>query len=158
MKLSDLKENEINPRKIEREQLDRLKESIERDPEFLTMRPIVIEADGTILAGNQRYAALKELGRDEIPDEWVLRCPADLSEEKRKRFILIDNSPDGMSGDWKLNKLLESFADIDLGALGFDLEAMGEAIDTVKTDTIEVEEEEKKVCTCPKCNHEFEIN
>ena len=37
-----------------------------------------------------RFKALKELGYEEVPDEWVKRCVG-LTEEERKRLIVIDN-------------------------------------------------------------------
>jgi hypothetical protein len=66
VKLSEIKQNERNPRKISPGALDRLKRSIERDPEFMRLRPIVVDGDGMILGGNQRYAAIKALGMAEF--------------------------------------------------------------------------------------------
>ena len=66
MKLSKLKLHPTNPRKIDPGALDKLKESIQRDPEFMVLRPIVYDADGTILGGNQRYRACKALGMKEV--------------------------------------------------------------------------------------------
>jgi hypothetical protein len=118
-KLSDLKINKRNPRQINEPQLKKLCESIKRDPQFMALRPIVVDETGVILGGNQRYKACLELGMVEVPDEWVV-CAKDLTPEQQKRFIVVDNAPPGMAGDWDMDELEMSFSDIDLPGLGFD--------------------------------------
>jgi hypothetical protein len=118
MRIDDIRPLDNNPRKIGRAEMKRLKESIERDPEFMTLRPIVVDADGVILGGNQRWKACKALHMTELPDGWVVRA-TDLTDEQRRRFVLVDNAPGGMAGDWDLDVLKESFSDlvIDLGVI-----------------------------------------
>ena len=41
--------------------------------------------------------------RTEVPDNWVRSC-ADLSQEQKDRFLLVDNAPDGMAGLYNVNK------------------------------------------------------
>lgn len=43
-----------NPRKIAKDALSKLCESIQRDPEFMRLRPIVVDGDAQILARNRR--------------------------------------------------------------------------------------------------------
>ena len=43
IKIDGLKENENNPRTIQSEALRRLCDSITRDPEFMMLRPIVVQ-------------------------------------------------------------------------------------------------------------------
>jgi DNA modification methylase len=124
VKLSEIRINERNPRKISQDQLEKLKESLKRDPEFMDLRPIVVDGDGVVMGGNQRYKGLLELGYAEVPDSWVVKAD-NLSPEKLKRFILVDNAPDGMSGEWDFELLAEDWEMPELGDLGFDLEAMG---------------------------------
>ena len=57
---------------------------------MMELRPMVIDADGTVLGGNMRLKALQELGYTEIPDTWVRRA-ADLTDEEKQRFIIADN-------------------------------------------------------------------
>lgn len=107
-----------NPRTIAPEAMERLKASISRDPEFMRLRPIVVGPDGIVIGGNQRLRACAELGIDPLPDGWVVRADA-LTDEQRRRFILVDNAPEGMSGAWDFERLAADFADLDLGAIGF---------------------------------------
>ena len=104
MKLSELKLNENNPRTITKRALNELKQSIRKYSKFLELRPIIIDDDGTIIAGNMRYRALKELGYDEVPDSWV-RYASQLTEKEKKAFMLIDNSPKVLSGTWDKDAL-----------------------------------------------------
>ena len=88
--LNSLKTLEKNPRKITSKNKRVLKESLEEDIKFLEFKPLLVDEDDTILAGNQRYILLKEMGYTEIPDEWVKRCIG-LTEAEKKRLIVKDN-------------------------------------------------------------------
>jgi len=112
-----------NPRTIAPEAMERLKASIQRDPEFMRLRPIVVDPDGIVIGGNQRLRACAELGIDPLPDGWVVRADS-LTDEQRRRFILIDNAPEGMSGAWDFERLAADFADVDLSAIGFSADNM----------------------------------
>ncbi len=112
-----------NPRTIAPEAMERLKASIQRDPEFMRLRPIVVGADGIVIGGNQRLRACAELGIDPLPDGWVVRADS-LTDEQRRRFILVDNAPEGMSGAWDFERLAADFADVDLSAIGFSADNM----------------------------------
>jgi hypothetical protein len=122
MKLSALKPNTRNPRKISPEALGRLCASIERDPQFMELRPIIIDDDSIIIGGNQRYTACKKLGMKTIPESWV-RKASGLTPEQRKRFIVVDNAPDGMAGEWDMDMLAEDWVVDELLDVGFDLQA-----------------------------------
>ena len=98
--LSKLKENPENPRRISKERLDALCKSIKEFPKMMSLRPIIIDKDGVILGGNMRYRALKKLGYKEIPDEWVKK-DGELTEEERRRFIIVDNNEYG-EYDWDI--------------------------------------------------------
>jgi 3'-phosphoadenosine 5'-phosphosulfate sulfotransferase (PAPS reductase)/FAD synthetase len=144
MKVSTIKNNPKNPRKITDVELDRLKASVERDPEFMVLRPIVVDDDMMVLGGNQRLKAIKKLGMKDIPDNWVVKA-SNLTEEQRKRFILVDNAPDGMSGSWDMPALELDFAEFDLGELGiasFEIEnTEGRSEEDIEK---EMEEDEEK--------------
>jgi hypothetical protein len=117
--LDSIRPNERNPRKITDDAASKLRDSIRRDPEFMALRPIVIDEVGIIIGGNQRYRACIELGMGEVPSSWI-RVARGLTPEQRERFILIDNAPEGMSGDWDIDALLADFEAPDLHDLGFD--------------------------------------
>lgn len=118
-----VKTNPGNHRTITPAAMALLKESIQRDREFMTLRPIVIDGSGMALGGNQRLRACVELGMDRLPDGWVVQA-LNLTPEQVKRFILIDNGPDGMTGDWDLDALVRDYSFDELGGLGFDLNRM----------------------------------
>ena len=66
-KLSQLKPNPDNPRVIRDSNFQKLVKSLRDFPEMLELREVVIDEDGFILGGNQRYLALKELRVKEVP-------------------------------------------------------------------------------------------
>ena len=61
--ITEIKENKDNPRKISKSQLERLKLSLQKFPEMLSIREIVVDENMVILGGNMRYRALKNLVR-----------------------------------------------------------------------------------------------
>ena len=125
-KLNSIRLNPDNPRLIRDGKFKKLVESIKRDPEFLEKRGIV-HADGVILGGNQRYLAIKEALKDdafrgdlpkgEIPASWV-QDASDWPEEKRRRFIILDNAS---FGEMDFDILANLFSDLPLVDLGVDL-------------------------------------
>ena len=69
-KIEDLKKLENNPRTITEEQLSKLKESIERNPDYFEARPLILSnrtGELVIIAGNQRYDACVQLEMKEVP-------------------------------------------------------------------------------------------
>ena len=125
--LNSLKRNKKNPRKISESALLELCTSIERDPEFMELRPIVVDENNIILGGNQRYSACVKLGKKNIPATWV-KVATNITEDQRKRFVLIDNSLEGMSGEWDF-EILESDWDVsELTDIGFDLDLLNEQL------------------------------
>ena len=116
--LGELCVNPANPRTISAGALARLMESIGRDPQFMRLRPIVVGADGAVLGGNQRLRACIELGMEELPAGWVVRAD-DLSPEQVRRFVVVDNAPEGMSGEWDFEALAKGYDFEELTGLGF---------------------------------------
>jgi len=133
--------HEKNPRTMKPLALQALCESIERDPKFMELRPIVTDETGVILGGNQRYRACVHLGMKELPSAWV-RQASDLTEDQKKRFILLDNSPQGVSGEWDKSILLEEFQIPELEDWGLEqmVAAMNEAEEEEKSQFKEREE------------------
>jgi hypothetical protein len=68
--IKDFKEHEKNPRKITKDQMEKLKQSLKS---FNYVETIVINLDNTILAGHMRIKAMKALGRGK--EEIEVRVP-----------------------------------------------------------------------------------
>jgi DNA modification methylase len=118
VKVSKLKYNPDNPRKISPEQLDKLVKSIESLPKMMELRPIVYDpATMYVLGGNQRLAALRKMGMKEIPDNWT-KSTDDMTDKEKREFVLRDNV---QAGEWDYSALDENFADFDLDDIGIEL-------------------------------------
>ena len=117
MKLKDIRPNPDNPRIIRDEKFQKLKRSIEEFPKMMSLRPIVIDADGVVLGGNMRLRALQDLGYKEVPDEWVRRAE-ELTEDEKRRFIIADNVG---FGEWAWDALANEWEAEDLANWGLDL-------------------------------------
>lgn len=99
MKTSILKLGKKNPRKIPDSKFQKLKQSITEFPKMMELRPIVYDPETMeVLGGNMRLKAIRELGMKEIPDSWI-RSANELTEDEKKRFIIVDNVPYG-EFDW----------------------------------------------------------
>jgi len=109
-KISELKEWESNPRTISKEAYEDLKSSIEGLGNF---EPLVINTDGTVIAGNQRLRVHKERGDTEVE---VSVPERELTDKEIKKIGLISNRH---SGEWDMDKLANEFEDV-LEELGFD--------------------------------------
>ena len=112
-KLDEIKPYEKNPRKND-EAVKYVANSIK---EFGFKVPIVIDKDGTIVAGHTRYKASQKLGIKEVP----CIIADDLSEEQIKAFRLADNKV-AEQAKWDndlLNLELEDITDIDMEDFGF---------------------------------------
>lgn len=105
MKLTELKLNPKNPRVKKDKAFEKLKKSIEDFPKMLKLRPIIVDNDGTVLGGNMRLQALKDLGFKEIPDDWVKKA-SELTEDEKRRFIIADNVG---FGDWDYEDLTQNW-------------------------------------------------
>lgn len=132
MKLTKIKLNPNNPRKIKDEKFEKLKKSIKDFPKMMELRPMVINSDNIVLGGNMRLKALKELGYEEVPEEWVKRAEY-LTEDEQREFIIKDNVGFG-EHDWQI---LETEWDADeLSDWGLDMPA------DWKEEVLEAEEDD----------------
>ena len=95
--IEKLQLNEQNPRKIDKEDLQKLQDSIQDFPKMLEVRPIVVDENGIILGGNMRYRACQALGMVEVPVTVV----SGLSEDAKREFIVRDNINNG-DWDWEM--------------------------------------------------------
>ena len=95
--ISDIRENQNNPRLIKDDKFKKLVQSIKDFPQMLAIRPIVVNADMTVLGGNMRLKACKEAGLEKVP----VIMANDLTEEQQKEFIIKDNVGFG-EWDWDM--------------------------------------------------------
>lgn len=150
MKVSQLKYNPANPRKISSEHLDKLKKSITEFPEMMKLRPIVYDPNTMhILGGNQRLTAIKALGMKEIPDEWAVSA-SELTDQQKKEFTLKDNIP---LGEWDFDLLKAEFGEFDFADMGIDMPTILEPYEP--SDTKEIDTDTDFEHKCPKCGFEF---
>lgn len=128
IKLSNLHPNKgqiegvpTNPRKAEREQIEKLKKSIQDTPTMLELREIIAydnNGELVIVGGNMRYRALKELG---YKTAFVKVLPADTPKGTINAFIIKDNAQFGewdtelLANDWDKDLLEDWGVSIDWG-------------------------------------------
>jgi len=145
-KISELKNWEKNPRTISERAFKELEQSVDTLGNF---EPLVINIDGTVIAGNQRLRLEMKRGNNEV-DVYVPE--RELSEEEVKKIGVISNRH---SGDWDMDILANEFDDI-LKDLGFD-DLLYTDIDF--DDIKGTEDREKKFkeidITCPYCDKTF---
>ena len=114
MLINEIKPNPNNPRICRDAKFKLLVKSIQEFPEMLGLRPIVIDEKNVILGGNQRYRACIEAGLTDVP---VIHAN-NLSEEKKKEFIVKDNvgygewNWDDLANEWNIDELTEWGLDI----------------------------------------------
>lgn len=94
---SKLKTHPNNPRYIRKEKLESLKKSISEDPKLLTVRPLLVNPQMEVFAGNQRLRACIALEWEAIPCHVL-----DWTEEEQRRAMIKDNAS---SGEWDQDML-----------------------------------------------------
>lgn len=136
IKLSSIKPNPNNPRLIKDDKFKKLVKSISEFPKMMELRPIVVDENNIILGGNMRYKALQELGKKEIPKEWIKKA-SDLSDDEVRRFIIADNVG---FGEWDEEMLRVDWDVDELDEWGLELEEdeNSEIDDTDLSDNIEI--------------------
>lgn len=142
IKISKLKLNPGNPRKIVEAKMDALKKSIHDFEKMMALRPIVVDEDYTVLGGNMRLQALKQLGYKEIPDEWI-KVAEGLTEDQKREFIIKDNVGFGewdwdmLANEWDVEQLADWGLDIpDWGTQAEAHEDDYEMPDEIQTDIV----------------------
>lgn len=106
--LSKLKPTAKNPRKITKEDLEKLQKSVAEFPEMLEAREIVVDENLRILGGHQRVKALLANGQTEAP----VKIIKGWTDEQKDRFVIQDNLQNGdwddeILSDWDEEKLKE---------------------------------------------------
>lgn len=139
--IKDLKLDKKNARKHPQKNLDQIKFSLEN---YGQQKPIVIDADNTVRAGNGTLMAAKDLGWDKIA---CVR--SELTGSNLAAYALVDNRSTETS-EWDMVQLPETlkilFEDgINLEALGFSQSDLAEALEEDKPKS------DPKTKTCPHC-------
>jgi len=114
VKISELKPHPKNPRVHPDSAIEKLERSIK---EFGWTNPILVSADGYILAGHARLKAAEKAGIEEVP---VIYLP--LEGAKAEAYLIADNRLQDET-DWDLPKLKDLLQELDTGE--FDLELTG---------------------------------
>ena len=65
LKLSKVKLNPDNPRRISERDMDRLVKSLREFPDMMKLREIVVDETMTVIGGNMRVLALRKMGIQE---------------------------------------------------------------------------------------------
>ena len=99
MDMSEIAEYKSNPRTISKKDFAILKKSLKEFPSMLDVREIVVDENGVILGGNQRYKALQAMGKS--------------TDEEKREFVIKDNIANGawdndkLANEWDKTKLEE---------------------------------------------------
>lgn len=147
--ISALSLDPANARKHPKKNLEAIKGSLKK---FGQQKPIIVDGNDVVVAGNGTLAAARELGWKEIK---VVRTK--LTGNEAIAFALADNQVASLA-EWdmeilgrELQALIES---------GFDIGEIGFGTKDFSWDDDQSEEKEKKpkkpkVVQCPDCGHEF---
>lgn len=142
-KLTELTPYENNPR-LNDPAVDAVAKSIKQ---FGFKVPMIITADGEIVAGHTRYKAAQALGLKEVP----CVIADDLTPEQIKAFRLADNKVSELA-EWDLSKLSEELnelagMDFDMTQFGFDENFLGgvEDKEIIEDEIPEVDESKEPI-------------
>lgn len=131
--------------------LDAIAKSLKR---FGQQKPIVIDSDNVVVAGNGTLEAAKSLG---FPTLEAVRLPDSFTEEDKKAFAIADNRSAELA-EW--NQAILAAQLLELEELDFDIAEVG----FEKTEPREIsapeefpsfDEESETQYRCPKCRYEW---
>lgn len=146
-KIKDLKLLESNPRKISRDQMDKLVKSITDNPDYFEARPLILSdrtGELVIIAGNQRYKAAKKIGMKEVPTFLL----SGLSEEREREIVIRDNVS---NGEWDNDILRDEWGMCPLEDWGVSVDWKAEEEPKeAKEDDFSEEDAEQAPAICKK--------
>jgi len=152
-KIKELKPHPKNPRILSTDDAAHLQASMDK---FGLIEKIIINTDGQIIGGHQRYRLLKRKKTTEV-ECWI---PDRQLDEREAEELLIRLNKN--HGQWNFDDLANTFEGLDLLEWGFKAEELlGKVEDDeeVSTTTSEPESKEKKKKsshTCPSCGCVFD--
>ncbi len=136
-KVDSLLPHKKTPRKISKEQADRLKRSLET---YGLVEIPAIDLDGTILAGHQRIKMLQLLGRGNSTID--VRVPnRKLTDAEAEAYLIGSNS---IHGEWDFDLLKDFEMDL-LVDLGFDQKELDDIWNKSLKEEFDPEKELKKI-------------
>jgi ParB-like chromosome segregation protein Spo0J len=132
--------------------------------EFGFTNPVLIDADGGIIAGHGRVLAARKLGLAEVP---CIRLGY-LTEIQKRAYVIADNKL-ALNAGWDEEALRLELgdlraADVDLSLTGFDGEEIESFLnlpesedDYPQSSAAEIDVDGMNMeCQCPKCGFEFD--
>jgi ParB-like chromosome segregation protein Spo0J len=139
-KIKDLIPHPQNPRKLTSDQYRHLKQSMDK---FGYIDKIIINQNGSIIGGHQRYQILKKDKVKEV-ECWVPDVLLDDNEINELMVRLNRNH-----GEWDYDILANSFNVPDLLEYGFTADELHFDVEGIAAD--ESEDKPKKEKSCPHC-------
>lgn len=144
MALADMKKPAKNIRKHGKAQIDEYMRSVAM---FGQIRPILVDENGTILAGNGLYDAMTGLGKTEA-DVYVMDG---LTEAQKKKLMMADNRIFNLGSD-DMSVFEEFIADLDgdFDVPGYDMDLLqtlafsAEDVDTAQSSYGTISAEDRK--------------
>ncbi|HHU82519.1 MAG TPA: site-specific DNA-methyltransferase [Firmicutes bacterium] len=138
VKISELRPHPKNPRVHPDSAIEKLERSIK---EYGWTNPVLVSADGYVLAGHARLKAAEKAGIKEVP---VIYLP--LEGAKAEAYLIADNRLQDET-DWDYEKLKDLLQDLDTGEFdieltGFDVDEIEELIAQFAPEESEVEEDD----------------
>jgi len=112
-KLYKFKKHPDNPRIIKDSKFKDLLESLKNFPEMQEAKPLIVNEDLVVIGGNQRLAAMRQLGWAEGYVTHV-KWP----KEKQDDFVILDNTH---YGEWDYDILANTFEPAQLDKLGVNV-------------------------------------
>lgn len=138
------------------EEYGKIERSIEH---YGLVDPLIINKDGILIAGHQRYKVIKDLGFSEV-DCIVL----DMDKKSEKLLNIALNK---ISGEWDISLLKDLLQELDTGDFdientGFSLKEFEDLVCIPGFSPVDEEDqprldELKKVC-CPACEYKFTLS
>lgn len=111
-----------NPREIRDEKFEKLKANIQKYPELLEYRSLMVypmpNGKHIIIGGNMRYRAMQELGYTEVP---CVIIPAETPVEKLGAYTILDNNG---FGKWDWDLLANEWSDWNMEDLGLEWDGL----------------------------------
>jgi len=138
--IDELKENDKNPRRITKKELQKLVRSIQ---EFGFVDPIIVNKHKTrnnvVVGGHQRLKAAKQMGMKEVPVTYV-----DIPEDKESLLNIALNE---IGGEWDDDKLLALLTELDERGIDLTLSGFDEPL---LDEILSNKEQQKKESTIDK--------
>lgn len=161
VKIDTLVFDPANARKHDEKNLGAIRSSLQR---FGQQKPIVVDANGVVRAGNGTLAAAKALGWKEIA---IVRSP--LSGSEATAYAIADNRTSELA-EWDDDVLSQTLAALQIedeelaastGFMAQEINAMTERyIESQKAPESSAKEIDvdgfQMQCRCPKCGFEFD--